>query len=331
VRSKYEAALGLPPTTPADLRPASGYIVHPDWENAEIKALTQSSQRSADEARAILQTDSFNGAGNVSIYGSLEIVLKEEISGRTRYGRGDSLTAGLRPVPLDSNDPEAVMHAINWAGGVYSADSPLHTAALLQTEVDGDFGFLNLWHTKWNPDGTRNRTDRGDRKYFEALIGGSFTVDDVDEVRVAATTLAQLGLATDEVNLREIPFAEQFASPERLRGLGFTEGQIAYMMEQYRLNPTTFASFFNDYRTYVLRKKGKEELDKMPFKTTIVGDIWKGGKQLDPLDPTSYGGHEKFPSTEALLMDRVKTYIDKMIELEARVSVSDYDPDESVA
>jgi hypothetical protein len=222
------------------------------------------------------------------------------------------------------------MHAVTWAGGTTRGDSPLHTATLLQSEVDGNFGFLNTWHARWNDDGTRDASGgKNVRKYFEANIAGSFDVEDIEEIRIAASNLEALGKAADPEGMTDEALNASIANPERLRSMGFSDEQIAYIMDQYNSGGYGFTNWFNEYKTYLRRKRGQEAIDSMGTKVTIIGDV-AGGR--DPLDINSYGGNEGFSTIEELLASRVRQNVQAVMEAAARAASGDvYEEDEDVA
>lgn len=310
VRASYEVHLGIPYEAEAELRPASGYVVHPDWERTQIDYLRPNLGSISDEdiSKRLFQDVSKNPAGNVLIYGETEIVLKPEVSGRTRYGRGDSLTSHLRPTLMDSENPEEIMHALNWSGGQVDGDSVKYATNLLQTEVDGHFGNLNLYHPKYNPDGTRN-AENLQRGYFEALIGGSFGVDDIETVRVPVSNLDSLTKYDDD--LTDEGFVDAIADPERLRGLGFSDEEIAYIMANK--NAWNFDLWFRDYRDFKRRERAKQRMDSLGLPIEYVQDL-PGGK--DPFDLGSYRGREEYSSIDDLLAARSRENVRQAIEKE---------------
>lgn len=312
IRAKYEVHLGLPADTPAELRPASGYVVHPDWERTQIAHVQQATPNISDEnvARNLYQGINLNPNGHVGIYGGLEVILRPEVSGRTRYGRGDSLTTALQPVGMDSDDPTEIMHAISWSGGNTDDESVKFAAALLQTEVEGHFGNLNMYHPKFAEDGTR---DIGNiqRGYFEALIGGSFDVSDIETIRVPTSELEVMGKM--DADLSEDAIYPGFADPDRLRGMGFTDEEIAYIMSQK--DSYMFKSWFTEYATWKRRERGKQKLEDIGINVDYIQDIG-GGK--DPFLLESYRGHEEVSSIEELMIKRTRDSVASSIEARKR-------------
>lgn len=310
VRASYEVRLGIPYDAEADLRPASGYVVHPDWERTQIEHLRPYlGDKSDDDISKFLFLDvSKNPAGHVVIYGESEIVLKPEVSGRTQYGRGDSLTSNLRPTQMGSDNPEEIMHALNWSGGQSDSESIKYASGLLQTEVDGHFGNLNLYHPKYNPDGTRN-TENIQRGYFEALIGGSFSIDDIEKVRVSVKYLDAITKNDDD--LSDEGFVDAIANPDRLRSLGFSDEEIAYIMANK--GAYNFSSWFQGYRDFKRRERAKEKMDSLGVPIEYIQDL-PGGR--DPFDLGSYRGSEGYTSIEDLLVARSRENVRQAMEAE---------------
>lgn len=172
MRRVYEAEIGIHPDVADTMRPASGYMVHTDWLNAEDRA-------AADLVQAIPGADSeINlpefasrekaelNRGPVHVYGGAEIVLRPETSARTFYGYGDSLSMRYTPVGVDSVDPDEIARPIAY-GGTTSAEN-----------------MLDLLHGKWKGDysSIRYEPNSPNRTYYEALIVGGFDAADIQEV-----------------------------------------------------------------------------------------------------------------------------------------------------
>lgn len=308
VRSRYEVHLGIPYEAEAELRPASGYVVHPDWERTQIDHLRPYLGDMSDEdiSKRLFRDVTNNPAGHVTIYGETEIVLKPEVSGRTQYGRGDSLTSVLRPTSMDSDNPEEIMQALNWSGGQVDGESIKYATNLLQTEVDGHFGNLNLYHPKHDPDGTRN-TENLQRGYFEALIGGSFSVDDIEVVRLSVQDLDLFTKNDDD--LSDQGFVDAIANTDRLRSLGFSDEEIAYIMANKDV--WNFSSWFKDYRDFKRRERAKQIVEGFGFPVEYVQDL-PGGR--DPFELGSYRGSEGYTSIEDLLIARSRENVRNDIE-----------------
>jgi hypothetical protein len=172
MRKVYEAEIGIHPDVPDTMRPASGYIVHTDWLNAEDKAAADLLQLvpGADpevnfpEFTSRGTTETMRGP--VHVYGGAEIILRPETSGRTFYGYGDSLRTRFTPASVESVDPDEVARSIIFGG---------------TTPVEN---MLDLLHGKWTGDYSSRRYEANSpsKEYYEALVVGGFDAADIEEV-----------------------------------------------------------------------------------------------------------------------------------------------------
>ena len=188
IRLPYEASIGIHPKTPANLRPASGYIVHQDWLEAELQAASkdieaQGLENTHPELLASGQTLNLikAGRGPVELYGGIEIVLRPEVAERTRYLHGDSLNTKGSPTPMTGTDITSIQKGlmINYEAGntltelLYGHWSKNHGASHRHMIRDGE----NIPKGGDTTPGTwKNET------YMEALIAGSFDSGDIEEV-----------------------------------------------------------------------------------------------------------------------------------------------------
>jgi hypothetical protein len=186
IRLPYEASIGIHPSTPANLRPASGYIVHKDWMETELKAAAEviESENLEDAFPELLQSqgrlaDMREGRGPVNLYGGIEVVLRPEVAERTRYLEGDSLNTKGIPTPMVGNDIDSVQYAL--FGGTERRDM---VTELLYGHWKGDHGASRRHMMMMSPPGFGAerpiRVKKG--QYMEALIAGSFDSGDVEEV-----------------------------------------------------------------------------------------------------------------------------------------------------
>ena len=330
IRSKYEVHLGIPADAPAELRPASGYVSHPDWERLQVQHVKAGMPTTSDDdiKRNLYTGMTLNPNGHVGIYGGIEILLRPEVSGRTRYGRGDSLTTALQPVSMDSSDPTEIMHALSWSGGNTDDESVKFAAAMLQTDIDGHFGNLNLYHPRFADDGTRDISNI-QRGYFEALIGGSFDVGDIDTVRVPTSELELIGKADDDLQ-EETVFAG-LANPDKLRAMGFTDEEIAYIIS--KKDSYMFKGWFQDYVNWKRRERGKQKLDALGANIEYIRDIGGG---VDPFELSSYRDSDGSTSIDDVMIKRSRKNIADFMAASQRRQAIDAgliieDEEESVA
>jgi len=202
-RKEAELLLGIPETADDDLRPAHGYYLHVDELDFRSRRNAARRQQIADgeggeDRIPLFNEDNLSHQPNPTVthdkmvvdpmpheYGSSEIVLKPEASQRTVITFGDSLNGMRTPIPLDgSATDDELLEAglLNRASmldsGMFSVRKTDTTqrriAALLEASVS-----QNHERVAVSTDG--NSTGR---YYVEAIVGGSFTMDDVEEIRI---------------------------------------------------------------------------------------------------------------------------------------------------
>lgn len=190
IRLPYEATLGIHPNTPANLRPASGYVIHKDWTEAELRKASEiiEAEGLTDASPELLQGGERlrqirEGRGPVEIYGGLEVVLRPEVGERTRYLEGDSLNTKGIPTPLVGNDIESIQYALS--GGSDYKDTAVE---LLYGHWKKDHGATRRHMVEMPPPGFGSAPVRAkNSNYMEALIAGSFDAGDIEEIVVSDT------------------------------------------------------------------------------------------------------------------------------------------------
>jgi DNA polymerase III epsilon subunit-like protein len=189
IRLPYEASIGIHPKTPVNLRPASGYIVHQDWLEAELQAASkdieaQGLENTHPELLASGQTSNLvkAGRGPVELYGGIEVILRPEVAERTRYLHGDSLNTKGSPTPMTGTDITSIQKGlmINYEAGntltelLYGHWSKNHAASHRHMIRDAESMPKGAYYS--GPETWKNEN------YMEALIAGSFDSGDIEEV-----------------------------------------------------------------------------------------------------------------------------------------------------
>lgn len=166
-REHYEVVTGLPYDAPADLRPASGYVIpgpRRRWARSE---------EAAGEVKTAAELErSTNG------YGGVQLLLKPEVRGRSKITPGDSFNASADAAPMtDPTDEELVRSVIANLGGMRNTpkgDGTMESffrvmLMLANPELqENGHGFgLDIW---------------GAQQYTEAMIYGSFDLSDVEAI-----------------------------------------------------------------------------------------------------------------------------------------------------
>ncbi len=212
IRLPYEASIGIHPKTPANLRPASGYIVHQDWLEAELQAASKDIEAQGLEnahPELLARGETLNivkkGRGPVDIYGGIEVVLRPEVAERTRYLHGDSLNTKGSPTPMTGTDITSIQKGlmINYEAGnsltelLYGHWSKNHGASHRHMIRDAESMPKGAYYS--GPETWKNET------YMEALIAGSFDSGDIDEIVMSG--------------LDSVPFNWVFDSEAKPRGM----------------------------------------------------------------------------------------------------------------
>lgn len=192
IRKEYETMVGVPLDIDPDLRPVSGYAVHPDTEAArrsvhakvvgqELSPNNRSSPRSAGGTLV-----DFGGAES---YGGVVIQLRPEVSERSAVGLGDSLSVASESSPINTKNPDDALLSMMSPSDASNISADLLTLRLLEGARIGDQQHLNQLGTSSlapleGDDPQELLRSMSNRDYLEVLIPGGIEVDDIQEVRV---------------------------------------------------------------------------------------------------------------------------------------------------
>jgi hypothetical protein len=309
IRADYERQIGFPIELDAALRPASGYITHPDWEQVAADLYTKDGEREVTDFSELSKWS----RGQVAIYGSVEVILRPEVSDRTGYGAGDSISTMLRPAKIGETDKSKVFSALMSQGG--KSDDNVSTLALgfLEANRTGSFKNLNAGDGS-NPDFVDTVHDRF--LYFEALIAGSFGTEDVAAIRIAYRDLAKdtRGLSVEEQTKNIV---DEFFSQQMLEKMGFSEEEIQYILgmlsnyKNYSSGPNIPYQFLIPQIEKLLEFRLASERKKMIEAKGIAVQVTHD-KNLDPFEVTNYGGAAG-DSIEQILMNRIIEALPKRV------------------
>ena len=185
-RRGYEATQGIPVDAPSEVRPASGYMRF----GTRVKA---SRERNSGPQTSGTHTDEFiqDTAGSAyGTYGEIQVVLKPEVGDRSRFGMGDSFNSGIRSSKLNNATDDELLDAVLATDGGKGAMSNADTKRLdnftMMLANGGDPAQLGQRNVTRDPI-TSALTSEGDNtilngEYFEALVFGSFDINDVEEI-----------------------------------------------------------------------------------------------------------------------------------------------------
>lgn len=234
IRSIYEQSIGIPLEAPAEVRPASAYVVHKDLLDAAIERIR------LNEGREPTEFDDPRYRAGVLQYGDIELILRPEVSGRTAYGRGDTLTNSGRVARFGDATEEEKINAALHQGGKFQGQSYVPYLGFLEAGRTGKFDRVFEQDDKnYNPDAGNDPEfykipSRGSA-YYEALVAGSFSVDEIEEAvipsRVRDTFASQreiMGKPRDEA-VKDV--LDEFYSDDALRSAGLTDDEIKYLTD----------------------------------------------------------------------------------------------------
>lgn len=312
-RRRYEELIGIPSSAGAELRPASGFVVHEDalkemarvWEESQgvppseyvDLGLAYNWITGTPEGRQAL-----DGMGDS--YGWIELVLDPSVTGRTAQGGVDTISNSTNVARMDSEDRDEIANAVLGRSGVWSGEFTGTMLSHLEAERTG-----SLAHVTDAKGGWRAEKGKGQYNYEEALIAGSFDLSEVADVRLLPQTRNPEGL---EISLDPVlgfkngaalkaDIHEQFYSPEALKKAGLTDEEIAYLQENDLLNLEGRLADHIGGRTVmgVLEGRKAQELeDKLKAAgAQKVTHVHLSGK--DMMDPASFGDDAKLGETAA--------------------------------
>ena len=325
IRSQYEVVAGIPLSAPIEVRPASGYIVHPDWREKHLDTLRSAREFRGESGEITEFYDTIRGtaseAGGVGIYGSIEIVLKPEVSERTKFGRGDSLNTILRPTAIDETDKDVIANAIFSADGKEQYYLVPQMASFLQSYIDGNFKKSNL-HPMYGDDGLITEFSKdsefGGREYHEALIFGSFDSSDIQEINVSYEDLFTLAVSSrdqgmDSMNALAEELKSEFLSPNFLDSVGFSQEErrlIDELIEKasretlvtkrmYKNIPSQISNAFEQLIKFRESKKIRDDIEARGIKINVMST-----QNVDMFNAANYRGGSAGDDIEELLYDR---------------------------
>jgi head-tail adaptor len=318
IRRLYEAQIGMPRDLAPQLRPASGYVTHPDWDEAAAEKFSALNEGKEPNEFSSLPRGAY---GAVDSYGQVDLVLRPEVAERAAYGHGDSISTMLLPTRLDETDPEKVFSALLSSNGRELHTIDRQILGMLEANRTGSFKYLNSLHGASNPDGEENLY----RQYFEALIPGSFGVEDVAAVRMpfhylsVRTVSAQDRLSGKDALEQTKKIRDEFFSTEMLQRMGFSEEEIQYVMGML----DNFKNFSAEKPNIPYMTKQLQQLLDFRVAKERKAKIEAKGIQLqvshhmnaDPFNPASYGGKEG-DDIEQILHRKVLESIPKAVREE---------------
>jgi hypothetical protein len=181
ILSKYEADIGIHPDTPAEMRPASGFVLHLDElqrEQQDINKFLKNSGKENPERYFPNLVDfphSKRTRGNDWNFGNAEIILNHGVSDRTAYGNGELFNNHIEPVGMNNNDNEVIARA--------HVDAAFKTDNRAENIIEHLYNGFRGNHDAYRKDKYSTSPGRS-WEPREASIAGGFNADDIDEIKI---------------------------------------------------------------------------------------------------------------------------------------------------
>ena len=202
-RVQYEVMLGIPENADDSLRPAHGFYKHideiefgDDWAKEQIE---EASKRDPNGVsfRDYNVLPPASGSNNQKVdsdgvkravdslpyqYGDSEIVLRQDVSQRAVATFGDSFAGYRTPIQLDgsSSDDELLEAMILNRANALTIGEGMTQQRRIANLLNSGMGRNHAHTTEWS-EGNGERV----REYTEAIVAGSFDMDDVEEIRIS--------------------------------------------------------------------------------------------------------------------------------------------------
>ena len=337
IRMPYEASIGIHPNTPANLRPASGYIVHKDWLEAELKAAAEliETENLEGSSPELLQStgkikNMRDSRGQVEVYGGVEVILRPEVAERTKYLHGDSFRTKGTPTPMGSIDIDSVQYALFQSALFENAEPDDKITELLYGHWKKDHGASRRHMMQMSSPGFGAEQPikiKENSPYMEALIAGSFDSGDIEEVVLdGMDNIPWEWLDTEEPapgRKQEVtggPKNPAFASAPQLTHLsdekhltekmGFSPAEAKIAQEILRENLTIKngkPGIFKTEQKFLALISLKNKLQSRDIKLTVKND-----RGLDIFDPKNLNDLGAATAEEAVVMN-VESRLRKMV------------------
>ena len=230
IRTGYEVTQGIPADAPASVRPASGYL--------QIGARRRAARQLAiDEGAVDPDADSTvakHNAGPAGLYGKVQMIMKPDASGRTRFGMGDSFNSSMRSAPLvgatDDQLVDAVLATDGGKGAFLDSEKKRFSDLVEVLATGGNAELLGALPTDDRVvEKSGMPEQRGSLEYWETLIFGSFDISDIAEISIPESEIPRtvkpkgnFGKDTRDwlaQSLRDNPELFQFLSMEQIQEL----------------------------------------------------------------------------------------------------------------
>ena len=312
-RKNAEVQFGIPSSTPDELRPASGYVLHKD-SIASVEEHGRSEIAASGDSPILgefFDWDSYSQSsefGNrVGVYGGIEMILNDDVAHRTAITGGDSLNGWHNPSMLGETDPERILMSLAAPIHHDSSNMQAQNISLLRSMLEQNYKYTaRLEHAK---NDIRNI-------YHEAVIAGSFDASDVSEIRVSHSDMSFHNPETrsqiidksviEALNLSEsemaivAPFLETFLEKGEASQYRRDSGIMMFPMKDI----SDLAAHLNHVR--MLR-----QLQEKGFKGRLMRVNRNG---VDLMDASLYSGYRPGMTVEQILRGRIVEGMKKEIQ-----------------
>ena len=202
-RRTVEMQWGYGPDTPAEERPASGFLnhkVHDQIRDDYIKSAPKHMEipfQNRDHT-LLADSDTIRPSGTSTrpnIYGELEVVLRTDVSHRSAMLHGDSARGSRRPAKINTTDPgELLASTLDGDPDAYgNSQEPGRVAELLHASLTGEWEGVGPnagpRFTAGSDTSVAVAARAHNTSYVEAVVHGAFDLDDIDHVRIPLHTL----------------------------------------------------------------------------------------------------------------------------------------------
>lgn len=309
ITKEYYSRIGLPEDMSDEMLPVPGYIVHKSHIDAKKNKVKKNGIGNS-LANAVFEVGDEDEIGDgLTALGDIEVVLKPQISNRTAYSVGDSLTSGARPVRLNSTNREDISDAILGSTNKNSPTSNVETMLhMLAADKSNELSIVNASFDEKSKMLAPNSDtlSASERKPIEAMILGGFDVSEVEQINYPYSRVAVMAnneKIDDVVNPTSIA--------ERLRKAGFSDEEIQYFYSVNKANSlnTDAMRLLKEHRA---ANKIKKSLAEKGFSKVKIAH--PTGINMD--DPRSFAkGADSANSIESLLRERVLNEITQQAKM----------------
>lgn len=311
LRKEYEKRIGLSSGNRAN-RPVYGYLAHKSHIEQKKKTSSKKIGKNIDGSTPFEVGDSDVLGDGLTALGEIEIVLKPEVSNRTAYGRGDSLSSGVRPVMMNSSDKQDIADAILNPAGHNSDrerfESVIHT---LNAHVDKNYANVNAGLDKNGKMARVGGVDSADRARvpFEAQILGGFRADEIESINYPYSKVVA---NSSQVDVSDV--LEEKTLKDKLSSLGFTDEEIAYFYSIGGADSINTNSI-QKLKEYRAARKAVAKLDSLGIARVEISHP-DGVSILDPLsyDPSANPNVDAETVIRKNIDDEVNQYLEKMLK-----------------